>query len=408
MSEQWHVHLAGWMRIAWALDEDLRQVQAAVAGRARWTTLPRARIVQAAWPAAVTAIPSAALQGKTVVCQADNPPAFYLGTDEFARAAAVVDLWVARSREALRQFALLGLPAVLAPYAVDPDVFRPLPERMAIRRSLGIADGDFVIGNFHRDSEGADLRRPKMQKGPDILRDIARRAAGLIPGLTVLLAGPRRHWLASALKADGIRVVFGGPEPGSDDDYGTNIVPRPRLNELYHAMDCCVISSRWEGGPYAVLEALFAERPVISSPVGQSRDVLPRECLFGSAQEAADMLARHAGSGTLNAPCGEASRGAHGSHDRKALGAALLAAYRDFPAGPASWSEAARSAGASVVGRLRSRPGAVHPEVARWSADVAGRAVQEGGPPGLIEFPLDGDLPALLETAAGIAAARKS
>jgi glycosyltransferase involved in cell wall biosynthesis len=408
MSGQWHVHLAGWMRIAWALDEDLRQVQAAVAGRARWTTLPRARIVQAAWPTAVTAIPSAALRGKTVVCQADNPPAFYLGTEEFARAAAVVDLWVARSREALRQFALLGLPAVLAPYAVDPGVFRPLPDRMAIRRSLGIADGDFVIGNFHRDSEGADLRRPKMQKGPDILRDIARRAAGRIPGLTVLLAGPRRHWLASALKVDGIRVVFGGPAPGGDDDYGTNIVPRPRLNELYHAMDCCVVSSRWEGGPYAVLEALFAERPVISAPVGQARDVLPGECLFGSAEEAADMLARHARSGALSAPCADASRGARVSHAREALGMALLEAYRDFTTGPASLSQAARSAGAAIVGRLRSGAGDVHPHVAKWSAAVAGRAAQGGEPPGLIEFPMEGDISALLETAAGIAVARKS
>lgn len=408
MNGVWHVHLAGWMSIPWALDEDLRQVQAALGGRAHWTTLPRARIVQAAWPSAVTAIPSAALEGKTVVCQADNPPAFYLGTEEFARAAAAVDLWVARSREALRQFALLELPAILAPYAVDPGVFRPLPDRESIRRRLGIAEGDFVIGNFHRDSEGADLRRPKMQKGPDILRDIARRVAGRIPGLTVLLAGPRRHWLASALRADGIRVVFGGPEPAKGDDYGSNIVPRPRLNELYQAMDCVVVSSRWEGGPYAVLEALFAERPVISSPVGQARDVLPPECLFASVDEAAALLQEHARAGSLSAPCLEASRGARLSHGRDALGAALLEAYRDFPTGPAMLKDSLRSVWAAATGRLRRSAGGVHAGVARWSAAVAGRVQQGGGRPELIEFPMDGDLSALVDTATGIAAARKS
>jgi glycosyltransferase involved in cell wall biosynthesis len=408
MNGAWHVHAAGWMRIAWALDEDLRQVQAALAGRARWTALPRARIVQAAWPAAVTAIPSAALRGKIVVCQADNPPAFYLGTDEFARAAAVVNLWVARSREALRQFELLGLPAVLAPYAVDAGVFRPLPDREGIRRRLGISQGDFVIGNFHRDSEGADLRRPKRQKGPDILRDIARHAAGHVPSLTVLLAGPRRHWLASALQADGIRTVFGGPEPGRDDDYRRNIVPRARLNELYQAMDCCVISSRWEGGPYAALEGLYAGRPVISTPVGQARDVLPRECLFGSVEEAAGLLVRQARSGALDAPCAEASARVRVSHGREALGAALLGAYGDFPPGPVSWLAAVRSLGAARGGRVWRGEEAVHPEVARWSAAVASRSVQGIGRPGLIEFPMDGDHSALLETAAAIAAARRS
>jgi glycosyltransferase involved in cell wall biosynthesis len=408
MNRAWHVHLAGWMKIPWALDEDLRQVQAAMGERARWTTLPRARIVQAAWPSAITAIPAGALRGKFVVCQADNPPAFYLGTEEFARAATVVDLWVARSREALRQFELLGLSAVAAPYAVDPGVFRPLDDRAVIRSRLGIAAEDFVIGNFHRDSEGADLRRPKMQKGPDILRDIARRVAEHIPNLTVLLAGPRRHWLASALKADGIRVVFGGPEPGRDDDYARNIVPRERLNELYQAIDCCVISSRWEGGPYAVLEALISGRPVISSPVGQSRDVLPPECLFASVDEAVRMLAEHARSGSLAVPCGEASRRARASHGRDGLIVALLEAYGDLPQGPAAWPEALSCAWAAAVGRVRRGPGAVHEDIARWGAAVAGRATQASGRPELIEFPMDGDLNALLETAAAIAAARKT
>jgi glycosyltransferase involved in cell wall biosynthesis len=251
------------MKIPWALDEDLRQVQEALGDLVCWTSFPRARIIQAAWPAAIATIPVNALRDKFVVCQADNPPAFYLGTREFVHAGAVVNLWIARSREALRQFELLGLPAVLAPYTIDSSIFRQTPDREEIRREVGVYDRDFLIGNFHRDSEGADLKQPKMQKGPDILFEIARRANSLIPNLVVLLAGPRRHWLASALRAEGIRTVFGGPEPGEDDDYGRANLSRERLNQLYQAMDCCVVRSRWEGGPYGVLEALAAGCPVI-------------------------------------------------------------------------------------------------------------------------------------------------
>ena len=258
MSGSWHVHLAGGQKVAWALDEDIAWVRRSLDDKCRWTSLPLARIVHAAWPSAVSAIPAKALRGKFVVCQADNPPSFYLGTEGFDQVSKRVHLWIARSSEAEEQFRWLGLPVLRVPYCVDPAIFRPLANRMEIRRSLGLADDAFVIGNFHRDSEGADLLKPKLQKGPDIFLGIARSLRGKVPGLTVLLAGPRRHWLLNSLQAEGIPVVFAGEESGAFDDYPRNILSRARLNELYQALDACVISSRWEGGPYSVLEALAA------------------------------------------------------------------------------------------------------------------------------------------------------
>lgn len=408
MKAPWHIHLAGWMKIPWALDEDLRQVQAAMGDLVRWTSFSRARIIQAAWPAAIAAIPTAALRNKIVVCQADNPPAFYLGTTEFVHAAAVVNLWVARSEEALRQFELLGLPVVLAPYTVDTAVFRQTGDREVIRRNLGVSDHDFLIGNFHRDSEGADLKRPKMQKGPDILFEIAKRAKSRIPDLAVLLAGPRRHWLASALKAEGIRAVFGGPEPGDEDDYGRSNLSRERLNELYQAMDCCVVSSRWEGGPYAVLEALSAGCSVVSSKVGQARDLLPPECLFGSIGEAAEILERQARSATLVEMCRGAAQRASGTHGRERLRNSLLEAYRNFPTGPATLRESIRSRWIRFVAPLLKKNAPGHSEVEKCHAMVRQRMADKEGEPGLIEFPMNGDREALIETAVAIARARNS
>jgi glycosyltransferase involved in cell wall biosynthesis len=348
------------------------------------------------------------LRDKFVVCQADNPPAFYLGTSEFVHAAAVVNLWIARSQEALRQFELLGLPAVLAPYTVDTSIFRQTPDREEIRREVGVYDSDFLIGNFHRDSEGADLKQPKMQKGPDILFEIARRANSLIPNLVVLLAGPRRHWLASALRAEGIRTVFGGPEPGDDDDYGRANLSRERLNQLYQAMDCCVVSSRWEGGPYAVLEALAAGCPVISSKVGQARDLLPPECLFSSVEQAVDMLERHSRSSALGEICRNAAERASSTHGRDSLRSTLVAACQNFPKGAVNLKESLRCRWLEVLARLQSKNSPTHPKIKKYHSIIRKRMTGNEPSSGLIEFPMNGDQNALIDTAVAIARARNS
>jgi len=356
MSERWHVHLAGSQKIAWALDEDLHWVRRSLDGACRWTSLPGARIVHAAWPAALAVFPPAALRGKTVICQADNPPSFYLGTDYFEELSRRVDLWIARSSEAEEQFRLLGLPVRRVPYGIDPAIFHPLPDRENLREALGLPKDAFVVGNFHRDSEGHDLTKPKRQKGPDVFFEIARGLHAKWPQTVVLLAGPRRHWLLAELRRAGVPVVFAGTEPGPNDDYARNILPRARLNELYQALDVCVISSRWEGGPYSVLEALAAGRPVISTPVGTARDVLPDECLFNSVERAVDLLASAAAGGDLPGVCATAASAASTSHGPAAVGEALAAVYAGLPSGaPGTW-DVLRSAANLLAGRFTVRP----------------------------------------------------
>jgi len=386
MNGGWYVHLAGGQKVAWALDEDLAWVRRSLDDKCRWTSLPRARIVHAAWSAAVSSIPADALRGKFVVCQADNPPAFYLGTEGFDQVSKIVDLWIARSSEAEEQFRWLGLPVTRVPYCVDPDIFRPLANRMEVRRSLGLAADAFVIGNFHRDSEGSDLRKPKFQKGPDILLEIARSLRGKVPGLTVLLAGPRRHWLLNSLRAEGISVVFAGEERGASDDYPHNILQRSRLNELYQALDVCVISSRWEGGPYSVLEALAAGCVVISSPVGTARDVLPDECLFNSVERAVALLEEAARSEELREACSAASDKAAATHGPCAVAASLQKIYTNLPKGLPRLGQIAMSAFCSFAGRrttTRSRiekiPGKSAPAPAAALRDFDSRCVHSRG-----------------------------
>jgi len=403
---RWHVCLSGWLDVPWALDEDLSWVKRSLSGTCVWSSLPFARILHAAWPIAIGGLPAGALKGKYVVCQADNPPSFYLGTREFEHVVPRVDLWIARSQEAVAQFRLLGLPVAFVPYAVDPAIFRPLDNASEIRHALGIPQEAFVIGNFHRDSEGGDLAKPKKQKGPDLFLEIARRLHARVPETVVLLAGPRRHWLLRALRAAGVPTVFAGEEPGEEDDYRRNILPRSRLNELYQALDVCLVSSRWEGGPYSVLEALAAGRDVVSTPVGVARDVLPPECLCSSVDDAVQILTDRARGGSPGPLCREAARRAAKSHGPGAVRDAYLAVYEKLPRGGVSMTSALGSAFHAAASRLGVRKPSGLPQDGEWLREIKAHAAEADT--GIIEFSLDSDRRELFRTAASIRTLRTS
>ena len=268
----WSVHFAGGQRVKWALDEDLLWARKALNGDVRLTSAWRSRILHAAW------WPSAWVQGtdilasQRVICFTDNAPSFYARQPEFHAVRPFVDRWIARSRQAVREFSQSGIHAELAPYCVDPEVFFELPREDAdlrtLRRELGLPADAYVIGNFHSDTAftiGPD--RPKWQKGPDVFAEIVRRARESEPRVSVLLAGPRRHWLRQRLKACGVPVFFVGRE-SEGDDFGANILDRTQLNRLYNLLDLCLVSSRWEGGPHSILEACFARTKVLSRDLG--------------------------------------------------------------------------------------------------------------------------------------------
>lgn len=314
----------------WALDEDLRQIRASLAGMIRETGPAGAEVIHAPFWQNLGMVAPEILKRAFVIAHADNPPFFYLKQPEFLVGQQQVDLWVARSREALGQFQDLGLPAIHIPYTIDPGLFFPIEDKAKLRREFGIPEDAYVIANFHRDTEGADLRTPKVQKNPEFMVSILRRLKGEGLPFHVMLAGPRRHWIRESMRNEGIPFTFVGNEV-EGDDFGSNILDRATLNRLYNAADLYLIPSRWEGGPQSAMEAAACGCKILSVPIGVGKDILEPKSLFRTSGEAAQKLSDDIRHGELDTTVQSQRDRWEASHTTATLKHGLQELYRKIP-----------------------------------------------------------------------------
>jgi len=143
------------------------------------------------------------------------------------------------------------------------------------------------IGNFMRDSTGANLFMPKWQKNPDLFIDIVR---GLdFEKFEIILAGPRRHYIRRSLEELDIPYTFVGYR-SEDDDLGVNSLPEDHIHSLICSCDVILVTSESEGGPKAIPEALLTKTHVLSTDVGHARDYLPNDSIFSTSDEARSKL----------------------------------------------------------------------------------------------------------------------
>jgi glycosyltransferase involved in cell wall biosynthesis len=122
---------------------------------------------------------------------------------------------------------------------------------------------EFVIGSFLKDGVGMDEGlEPKLLKGPDTFVAVVERLRDVIPNLSVVLTGPARGYVRGELERIGVRhrhLLVGS---------------RIELGHAYHEADVCVVTSRQEGGPKAVLEAMAAGVPLVTTRVGQAAELV--------------------------------------------------------------------------------------------------------------------------------------
>jgi glycosyltransferase involved in cell wall biosynthesis len=151
------------------------------------------------------------------------------------------------------------------PIGIDVDAFRwrSHEERLAAREALGLPRTAFVVGSFQKDGVGwGDGLEPKLIKGPDVLLEVAQQLRDVVPELEFLITGPARGYVRAGLTRLGI--PFQHVELADVDD----------LPQAYDAIDVCLVTSRDEGGPRAVLEAMATGVPLVTTRVGQASDLV--------------------------------------------------------------------------------------------------------------------------------------
>ncbi len=311
------VFLTGGDQGGWALDDDLEQTRRALEGIVEFADLEQCEVVHTVWWEALRSLPQGALAGKRVVCHLSAELNRYLKLPHFASILPVVGKWVAQSTQAKSQCDVIGIDSVLVPYAVDTSIFRLLDadaqELQRLRNQWSIPSNRYIIGNFHRDTEGGDLVTPKYVKGPDIFAEIVMELARRGLPVHVLLAGPRRFWLRRKLAEYGVPFTYVGRTVEADD-VDVNRLPRSLLNQLYNLCDLYLVSSRSEGGPRSLLEAAASKCQVISTRVGLAEDILDQACIYDEPVAAVDMIRRDIENGWLSRFRGENSERVMSGH----------------------------------------------------------------------------------------------
>jgi len=217
----------------------------------------------------------------------------------------------------------------LIPIGVEPALFRPQsPEaKAAARRSLGLAEGAFVVGSFQKDGVGwDDGLEPKLIKGPDVLVDALVAARERVPELVVLLSGPARGYVKAGLDRAGVPYVHRRVERYDE------------IGPLYAALDAYVVPARQEGGPKGVLEAMAAGVPLVSTRVGQAVDLV-RDGENGWLVDVEDVeaIAGRLASIAAGDPDLAAVRGAGSATAAANSYAAQVSLWRDFFDGFVAW-----------------------------------------------------------------------
>ena len=169
------------------------------------------------------------------------------------RALRKFDAVVAVSRPLRERLVAEGVPADrvhFLPNAAPPPI--TLLSRAAARARLGIPDDAFVAGWVGRLSA---------EKGPDLFLEALARTAPDVRGV-ILGTGPAYEALQELEEQRGLagRLSWAGVVP----DAGS----------LMAAFDCFVLSSRTEGTPIVLFDAMAGNVPIVATAVGGVPDVV--------------------------------------------------------------------------------------------------------------------------------------
>ena len=223
-------------------------------------------------------IPEGYLKNKKVVCTIHHMVPDKV-TDqtwlEFKERDQYVDAYHTPCQASYDQFSshIGDKPCLVSPFWSNRSAFFPIRNKDGLRSRYGIWKESYVVGSFQRDTEGSDLKSPKLEKGPDILCDILEKIKEAKPNLEVLLAGWRRQYVKGRLDAAGIKYKY------------IELPPIQTINKLYNCLDQYIVAARYEGGPQSISECIMTKTPIVSTRVGLASKFLHPKSLFSDSED---------------------------------------------------------------------------------------------------------------------------
>lgn len=191
---------------------------------------------------------------------------------EFSERDKVVDLYHVPCKKTYNQVKdFTNKPIKIIGYWLNTDNWFPL-DRQKCKQKLNLSNNNFYIGSFQRDTEGSDLKSPKLEKGPDRFCNYVEKI-NKEKKVHVLLNGWRRQYVINRLESSNIPFTY---------------IEMPKLEvlrDMYGACDLYVVGARYEGGPQSLLEASATKTPIISTDVGMANDLLCKNCIIDTEKE---------------------------------------------------------------------------------------------------------------------------
>ena len=157
-------------------------------------------------------------------------------------------------------------PIFCFPFWVHQTIWHP-KNKYELRTKYNVEEDAFLVGSFQRDTEGSDLKSPKLEKGPDVFCDFVIALHKMEPKTQVLLGGWRRQYVKNRLYDAGIKYHY------------QELPNFSTLNDFYNMLDLYIVGSRYEGGPQAVFECSATRTPIISTRVGYAPELLSEHCM---------------------------------------------------------------------------------------------------------------------------------
>ena len=224
-------------------------------------------------PWAWNKLKKAQLKNKIVVCTIHHldEKKFSEFENNFYSLDKYVDFYHVPSLKTLEQLKRLTSKKIFhIPYWVNKKNFYFIDDKLSLRKKYGFESSHYLVGSFQRDTEGSDLKSPKLIKGPDIFVKNVSYLYKKHNNLKVVLTGKRRQYVIKELNK--LNIPFSYFE----------MIDEVTLNDLYNVLDLYIVSSRIEGGPQAILECAISKTPVISTDVGIAREVLHQKSIFNN------------------------------------------------------------------------------------------------------------------------------